>query len=100
MTHILRAHGLLATAIEAVGRMQVNLVDDLRGPDGDEAWAMLQDVDTLQKALDRGACLTTHQRRVLVAACTLRKGALNVVNPGALAQRVMDDCDKIIELIG
>ena len=103
MTHVLRAHGLFPTAIEAVGRMQQGLCDEMRTAGGDDAfqvWEDLMEVDRLQKALDGGACLTTHQRRVLVAACTLRKGALNVVRPGALAQRVMDDCDKIIELIG
>ena len=103
MTHALHAHGLFPTAIEAVGRMQQNLCDEMRTAGGDDAfqiWEDLMDVDRLQKALDGGAGLTAHQQRVLVAACTLRKAALNVVNPGALAQRVMDDCDKIIELIG
>lgn len=98
MTHILRAHGLLATAIEAVGRMQVNLVDDLRGPDAAEAFNLLQEVDALQNKLDRDRLLWNEDRRLLRVAVTTRKAALNVVNPGALAQRVMDDCDKILEL--
>lgn len=100
MTHVLRAHGLLPTAIEAVGRMQVNLVDDLRGPDATEAFNWLQEVDALCNKLDRGHCLGTEDRGMLINCVIARKAALNVVNPGALAQRVMDDCDKIIELIG
>ena len=100
MTHVLRAHGLFPTAIEAVGRMQQRFIDDLRGPDAIEAFNWLQEVDALQAALDRGQCLGTEERGMLINCVIARKAALNVVNPGALAQRVMDDCDKIIELIG
>lgn len=98
MTHILRAHGLLATAIEAVGRMQANLVDDLRGPDGDAAWAKLRDVDALCNLLGRNRLLWNENRLLLREAVIARKAALNLVGATALEQRVMDECDKILEL--
>lgn len=90
MTHVLRAHGLFPTAIEAVGRYQVRLVDDLHLPER---------LDVLCNKLDRGQCLGNEDRELLIDCVIARKEALNVVNPGALAQRVMDDCDKIIKLV-
>ena len=112
MTHVLRAHGLLDTAFEAVGRMQVNLVDDLREMDPvDVALGFrepiledLQEVDALCNKLDRGQVLWTEDRLLLRECVIARKAALNVVHshwqvsPDALAQRVMDECDKILEL--
>jgi len=106
MTHVLRAHGLLATAIEAVGRMQVNLVDDLREMDPvDVALGFqqttvedLQEVDALCNKLDRDQLLWNEDRLLLRECVIARKDALNVQNPTALAQRVMDECDKILEL--
>jgi hypothetical protein len=89
MTHILRAHGLLATAIEAVGCMQVRLVDDPHLPER---------LDVLCNMLDRDRCLGTADRELLIDCVTARKTALNVWRPTPLAQRVMDDCDKIIKL--
>ena len=103
MTHVLHAHGLFPTAIEAVGRMQQRLCDEMRTAGGDDAfqvWEDLMDADRLQKALDQGVCLTPEHRDLLIDMVTARKAALNVWNPTALAQRVMDECDKIIELIG
>ena len=112
MTHVLRAHGLFATAIEAVGRMQVNLVDDLREMDpADIALGFqqpvledLQEVHVLCNKLDRDLCLGNADRELLRECVIARKAALNVihshwqVSPDALAQRVMDECDKILEL--
>ena len=89
MTHVLHAHGLFDTAIEAVGRMQVRLVDDPHLPER---------LDVLCNMLDRGQCLGADDRKLLIDCVTARKAALNVFYPGAFAQRVMDECDKIIEL--
>ena len=89
MTHTLRAHGLLNTAIEAVGCMQVRLVDDPHLPER---------LDMLCNMLDRDRCLGTADRELLIDCVTARKAALNVFAPTALAQRVMDECDKILEL--
>ena len=101
MTHVLHAHGLFPTAIEAVGRMQVNLVDDVREKeleDAMDAFLLLQEVDALCNMLDRGQCLGTAERELLIDCVTARRAALNVVGPTALAQRVMDECDAIIDL--
>ena len=106
MTHILKAHGLFDTAIEAVGRMQVNLVDDLREMDPvDVALGFqkpvleaLQEVDALCNTLDRGQLLWNEDRLLLRECVIARKAALNVDGATALAQRVMDECDAILEL--
>tara|TARA_Y100000592_G_scaffold89148_1_gene145989 strand:+ start:2766 stop:3041 length:276 start_codon:yes stop_codon:yes gene_type:complete len=89
MTHVLRAHGLFDTAIEAVLRFQVRLVDDPHLPER---------LDVLCNKLDRERCLGTADRELLIDCVTARKAALNVWRPTPLAQRVMDECDKIIEL--
>ena len=101
MTHVIRAHGLFATAIEAVGRMQVNLVDGVREwelEDAMDAFLLLEEVDALCNKLDRGHCLGTADRELLIDCVTARRAALNVVGPTALAQQVMDECDAIINL--
>ncbi len=106
MTHILRGNGLLATAIEAVRRMQVELVDELHemGP-ADVALGFqrttiedLQEVDTL---LNKLYChqLLWNEDRLLLRECVLaRWDALNMDGATAPEQRVMGECDKILEL--
>ena len=107
MTHVLRAHGLLATAIKTVRRMQVELVDELHemGP-ADVALGFqqttagdLQEVDAL---LNKLYChqLLWNEDRLLLRECVLaRWDALNVTGPMTVEDlHVMDECDKILKL--
>ena len=101
MTHVLHAHGLFTTAVAAVEKMQHDLCAEVQtaaGGDAIEAFEQLRTVDQLKNDLDFGCCLTTEARRVLIAACTLKKGTLTLIGAGALDQRVMNECDKIIKL--
>ncbi len=81
MTHILHANGLFPTAIEAAGRTQDN-----------------EEVDALCNKLNRGDCLGTADRKLLIGLVTTHKTALNLWRPTAQAQRTMDACDAIIKL--